>query len=249
MADSDRAGIALVTGAARGLGAGIARALAHAGHPVALVDIDLAGAERVMAEIDAAGGRAAVFEADVTSPAATADLPDQVAETLGRVDVLVLNATGPQPAIGFFDLRWDDMLDQLRFFMFSPLLLMQAFVPRMPGGSRVIMIGSDFAWRTAPGISAYSAAKAAQHSLVRSWAAELGARNITVNAVAPGWIPVERHATASPAEVAAYLEHVPLGRFGSPADVAGAVVFLAGPHADFVTGEIIAVNGGHTPRS
>jgi NAD(P)-dependent dehydrogenase (short-subunit alcohol dehydrogenase family) len=126
---------------------------------------------------------------------------------------------------------------------------MQAFTPRMGGDGRVIMIGSDFAWRTAAGMSAYSAAKAAQHSLVRSWAAELGPRNITVNAVAPGWIPVERHANASPAERAAYVEQVPLGRFGSPADVAAAVVYLAGPDAGFVTGEIITVNGGHTPRT
>ena len=160
----------------------------------------------------------------------------------------MLNATGPQPAIGFFDLHWEDMLDQLRFFMLSPLLLMRQFVPRMRSGGGVIMIGSDFAWRTAPGLSAYSAAKAAQHSLVRSWATELGPRNITVNAVAPGWIPVERHAAASPDERATYVEHVPLGRFGSPADVAGAVVFLAGPDAGFVTGEIIAVNGGHSLR-
>jgi len=247
MADSDR--VALVTGAARGLGAAIARALAAAGHPVALVDIDLANAERAAAEITSAGGRAAVFDADVTDHSAVAALVDRVDAELGTVGVVVLNATGPQPSVEFLDLRWDDLLDQLRFFVLSPLLLMQAFVPRMPGGGRVIMIGSDFAWRTAPGISAYSAAKAAQHSLVRSWAAELGPRNITVNGVAPGWIPVERHATASPVELAAYVDDVPLGRFGTPADVAGAVVYLAGPDAAFVTGEIIAVNGGHTPKS
>src|SRR6476661_823663 len=201
MADDDRRGVALVTGAARGLGAAIARALAAAGHAMALVDIDVAEADRVATEITTAGGQAVVFNADVTEAVATAALPDRVDAALGPVDVLVLNATGPQPPIGFSDLRWDDMLDQLHFFVLSPLLLMQAFVPHMPSGGRVIMIGSDFAWRTAPGVSAYSAAKAAQHSLVRSWATELGPRNITVNAVAPGWIPVERHATASPAEL------------------------------------------------
>jgi 3-oxoacyl-[acyl-carrier protein] reductase len=246
MVAPDRDRVALVTGAARGLGAAIAQALAGAGFVVALVDIDHDSAERVAAEITAEGGRAAAFPADVTDAADTAGLPDRIEATVGTVDVLVPNATGPQPAIGFTELRWEDMLDQLRFFMLSPLLLMQQFTPRMAGGGRVIMIGSDLAWRTAPGVSAYSAAKAAQHSLVRSWAVELGARNITVNAVAPGWIPVERHAAASAADRAAYVEQVPLGRFGSPADVAAAVVFLAGPGAGFITGEILAVNGGHS---
>jgi NAD(P)-dependent dehydrogenase (short-subunit alcohol dehydrogenase family) len=248
MSAGARDSVALVTGAARGLGAAIARALAEAGHPVALVDIDTAGGERVANDVRAAGGRAAVFDADVTDAAAVAALAEHVEAALGPVHVLVLNATGPQPAIEFGELRWDDMLDQLRFFVLSPLLLMQAFVPRMSRDGRVIMIGSDFAWRTAPGVSAYSAAKAAQHSLVRSWSVELASHGVTVNAVAPGWIPVERHADVPAADRAAYLEQIPLGRFGTPDDVAGAVVFLAGPGAGFVTGEVIAVNGGHSFR-
>ena len=238
-------GVALVTGAARGLGAGIARALAVAGHPVALDDLDDVAAQRVAADIRSRGGRAEVYRADATDAAAVAGLPDAIEANLGPVEVLVVNATGPQPAVGLFEQKWDDLLDQLHYFVKSPWLLVRAFVPRMPAGGRVIMIGSDLADRTEPGASAYSAAKAAQHSLVRSWARELGPTGITVNAVAPGWIPVERHAQTPRADLDAYLERVPLGRAGQPADVGAVVVFLASAGAGFMTGEIVAVNGGH----
>jgi NAD(P)-dependent dehydrogenase (short-subunit alcohol dehydrogenase family) len=237
-------GVALVTGASRGLGAAIAKALAAAGHPVAIVDIDRDGADRVAANINASGGRAEVFVADVTDEASVAVLPALVAASLGTVAVLVPNATGAQKAINVFDLRWTDMLDQLRFFMHSPLLLIQAFAPHMAAG-RIIMIGSDLANRTEIGMSAYSAAKAAQHSLVRSWARELGPVGITVNAVAPGWIPVERHFGTPSTEIDAYTARVPLGRHGVPDDIAAAVVFLASSAAAFITGEIVTVNGGH----
>jgi 3-oxoacyl-[acyl-carrier protein] reductase len=163
------------------------------------------------------------------------------------VDVLVANATGPQPVIGLDSLTWEHHLDQLRFFVKSPTLLAQAVVPGMKalGVGRIIHIGSDLFERAEPGWSAYAAAKGAMLGLTRVWARELGPHGITVNLVAPGWIPVERHASAAPADRAAYVDTVPLGRFGTPADVAAAVVFLASPAAGFVTGQRLAVNGGH----
>jgi NAD(P)-dependent dehydrogenase (short-subunit alcohol dehydrogenase family) len=241
-------GSVLVTGASRGLGAHIARRLALDGWPVAVNYLpDREDAERVVADIEAAGGRAAAFRADVTDEADVAGLVPAVAEALGPVRVLVPNATGPQPSVAALDLTWEDHLDQLRFFVKSPTLLMRAVVPGMRrlGGGRIVQIGSDLFERSAPGMSAYSAAKGAQLSLTRTWARELGPLGITVNVVAPGWIPVERHAAVDPRFVEAYRSEVPLGRMGTPAEVADVVAFLASEGARFITGERITVNGGH----
>jgi 3-oxoacyl-[acyl-carrier protein] reductase len=125
---------------------------------------------------------------------------------------------------------------------------MQATLPGMTarGGGRIIQIGSDAFERAAPGMSAYSAAKGAQISLTRTWARELGRLGITVNVVAPGWIPVERHAEVPPEILADYLAEVPLGRMGTPGEIADVVAFLASDAARFITGERITINGGHT---
>ncbi|GGK71781.1 SDR family oxidoreductase [Mangrovihabitans endophyticus] len=242
-------GSALVTGASRGLGAHIARRLARDGWPVAVNYLpDPEGAERVVAEIGVEGGRAAMYRADATEESEVAALVAAVAADLGPVRVLVPNATGPQPALDALDVTWQDHLNQLTFFVKSPTLLMRATVPgmRRMGSGRIIQIGSDMVERAIPGMSAYSAAKAAQISLTRTWARELGPLGITVNVVAPGWIPVERHADADPAQLAAYMADVPLARMGTPGEVADVVAFLASDGARFITGERITVNGGHT---
>ncbi len=249
MSHAATTGTALVTGASRGLGAVIARRLAADGHPVAVGHRTGAeAAHGVVADIRAAGGTARAFAADVTDEAAVADLVAEVATHLGPIATLVVNATGPQPEVDLAAVTWDDHLDQLTFFVKSPTLLMQAVLPAMRerGGGRIIQIGSDVLERALPQMSAYVAAKAAQHSLTECWARALGPYGITVNTVAPGWIPVERHAGASPESLAAYTADVPLGRMGRPEDIAAAVAFLASPQAAFVTGERIKVNGGHT---
>lgn len=248
MAFPDR-GSALVTGASRGLGAHIARRLAADGWPVAVNYLpDPEGAEKVVADIVAAGGRAVAFRADVTDESSVTALVAAVTDELGPVRVLVPNATGPQPIIDAVDVTWQDHLGQLLFFVKSPTLLMQAVVPGMRrlGGGRIVQIGSDAFERAAPGMSAYSAAKGAQISLTRTWARELGGAGITVNVVAPGWIPVERHAGVDPRYLAEYLADVPLGRMGTPEEVADVVAFLASDAARFITGERVTVNGGHT---
>ena len=241
--------VALVTGASRGLGAAIARRLATDGWAVAVgCHAGLAQARRVVADIREAGGTAREFAADVTDEAEVRRLVAEVTGTLGPVTALVLNATGPQPNIPPDRLGWQDHLDQLEFFVKSPTLLMQAVLPAMRerGGGRIIQIGSDVLERALPDMSAYVAAKAAQHSLTRCWARALGAYGITVNTVAPGWIPVERHAGTPRQSLDSYTAEVPLGRMGRPEDVAAAVAYLASPQAGFLTGERIKVNGGHT---
>ncbi|GAA3730727.1 SDR family oxidoreductase [Plantactinospora mayteni] len=251
MRDGDGAPVrvALVTGAGRGLGAEIARTLGRAGFAVAVNDLASSpGALAVVEDIRAAGGEAGLFPADVTAEDAVSGLVAEVQRRLGEVQVLVVNATGPQPVIGVEDLRWQDLLDQLVFFVKSPTLLVQAVLPGMKarGGGRIVNIGSDLFERAAPGFSAYSAAKGAQLGLTRTWARELGQYGITVNLVAPGWIPVERHAEVPTEVLQTYADEVALRRFGSPGEVAATVAFLASPEAAFITGERIAVNGGHT---
>jgi NAD(P)-dependent dehydrogenase (short-subunit alcohol dehydrogenase family) len=237
---------ALITGAGRGLGAEIARRLAADGWAVAVNDLTDGGG--TVEGILRSGGTAEAFPADVTDESAVTALVAAVEARLGPVALLVPNATGPQPSKPALEVTWEDQLDQLRFFVKSPSLLMRAVVPgmRAAGAGRIVQIGSDLPERAEPGMSAYSAAKAAQQSLTRTWARELGPFGITVNLVAPGWIPVERHAAIGAEHVEAYRRDVPLGRMGTPDEVAGVVAFLASDAARFITGERITVNGGHT---
>jgi 3-oxoacyl-[acyl-carrier protein] reductase len=243
------AGVVLVTGASRGLGAAIARTLAADGWAVAVnYRHGARAAGAVVDGIRAAGGTAEAFEADVTDEASVAALVAAVTDRLGPVTALVANATGPQPEVAVADLTWDDHLGQLLFFVKSPTLLVQAALPAMrtAGTGRVVLIGSDMVDRALPGWSAYVAAKAAQVGLARTWARELGPHGVTVNVVAPGWVPVERHAGVGEDAVGQYVAGVPLGRIGRPDDVAAAVRWLLSDAASFVTGERVTVNGGHT---
>ncbi|WP_127503222.1 SDR family oxidoreductase [Actinoplanes solisilvae] len=242
-------GSALVTGGSRGLGAHLCRRLAADGLAVAVnYRSDADGASRVVTDIEAAGGRAVAFQADVTDEDDVARLAAEIEQTLGPVRVVVANATGPQPAAKAENTTWQDHLDQLVFFVKSPTLLLHATLPHMRrlGGGRFIHIGSDMVERALPGWSAYNAAKGAQLVLARTWARELGVHGVTVNVVAPGWIPVERHGEITEENSADYVADVPLGRLGTPQEIADVVSFVASDAARFVTGERITVNGGHT---
>jgi len=239
--------VALVTGSSRGLGAAIARRLARDGLAVAVNG--RRGDERagdISASIGDDGGVAETFCADVTDGQEVAELVAAITGRFGPVDVLVLNATGPQPENLIADVGWADHLAQLDYFVKSPVLLGRAVLPGMRDRryGRIVHIDSEVAGRPPPGRSAYATAKSAQIGLARSWARELAPFGITVNTVAPGFIPVERHADVPEGIRNAYLASVPAGRMGTPGDIAHAVSFLASEGAGFITGQRIVVDGG-----
>jgi 3-oxoacyl-[acyl-carrier protein] reductase len=242
--------VALVTGSSRGLGSAIATRLARDGFAVAVNGIDEERAEDVAATIRGTGGSAEAFVADVTDEAQVAELAAAITGRLGPVGVLVLNATGPQPEAPIAEVTWEDHLGQLEFFVKSPVLLLRAVLPAMRSlrYGRIIQIDSEVADRPPPGRSAYATAKNAQIGLTLSWAAELAPLGITVNAVAPGFVPVERHADVPDATRQAYRASVPAGRMGTPDDIANAVSFFASEAAGFVTGRRLIVDGGRALR-
>lgn len=236
-----------MTGSSRGLGSAIAERLAADGLAVAVNDLHGGSeADLVVDSIRRERGVAAAFASDVTDVVQVAELVRSVRDTLGPIDVLVVNATGPQPEAPIQNVDWADHLAQLAFFLKSPVLLGRAVLGSMASRrfGRIVHVDSDVADRPPPGRSAYAAAKSAQIGLSRAWARELAPLGITVNTVAPGFIPVERHAGV-PAEVRdAYVASVPAGRFGLPADVANAVSFFVSEEAGFVTGQRLVVDGG-----
>jgi 3-oxoacyl-[acyl-carrier protein] reductase len=240
---------ALVTGGSRGLGRAMALELAAAGAHVAVNYFNRRdAAEQTCAAIRQSGGHARAFQADVRDESEVARLVQEVNEAFGAVDILVVNATGSQPFFSIEEQTWQRCLDQLEFFVKSPLLLLKEVLPgmRQRGFGRVIQIGSEVFEIGNPRFANYVAAKGAQLGLTRSWARELAPTGITVNLVAPGWIPTERHADATQEELDNYARSVPMQRMGSEKDVARMVAFLASDNAGFITGQKFSVNGGNT---
>jgi NAD(P)-dependent dehydrogenase (short-subunit alcohol dehydrogenase family) len=241
--------VALVTGASRGLGEAMARKLAACGAKVAVnYFASPEKAQGLVEDIRRSGGKAEPFQADVRVEKAVQAMVGEVKKAFGPVDILVINATGPQPFIRIEDLSWKSCLDQLEFFVKSPVLLVQAVVGSMKERryGRIINIGSEVFERGLPEFSNYVSAKGAQLGLTRSWALELAKYQITVNLVAPGWIPTERHVHDPQEAKDVYAAAVPMRHMGVAEDVAEAVAFLASDSAKFITGQKLAVNGGNT---
>ncbi|MBN4060827.1 SDR family oxidoreductase [bacterium AH-315-I18] len=241
--------IAIITGASRGLGAAITKRLGNDGVKVVVnYHSDHQSANKVVKAIESANGQAIAYKADVTSPSQVKEMVQYVQDTLGSVDIVVNNATGPQPTISVECQTWDDHLNPLHFFVKAPLLMLQAVLPQMrERASGVILnIGSEVVELGVPKFGHYVAAKAAMLGLTRSWANELGPMGIRVNLIAPGFIPVERHETVGKAEKADYAKSVPLRRQGTPDELANAVAFLVSDEARFIHGQKFAVNGGMT---
>ncbi|MXY76769.1 MAG: SDR family oxidoreductase [Acidimicrobiia bacterium] len=248
-------GVAVVTGAASGIGRGCAFRLAADGYRVAVVDIDSEGGRRVVERLREEGAEAFFLEVDIGEPDAFESIVSVVADRWRALHVLVNNAglDYNEPLADMTVEAWDRCVAvDLRSVAFAAQAARG--VMQRSGGGSIINISSVMAWYTFPNYAAYTASKAGLIGLTKTLALELGPLGIRVNAVAPGFIDTgawERVlATMDDAEgfAASVSSLHPLGRRGKPSDIAAAVAFLAGPDASFVTGHTLVVDGGLTSQ-
>jgi 3-oxoacyl-[acyl-carrier protein] reductase len=242
--------VALVTGSTKGLGKGIAKALGEAGAKVAVNYLNnRENAESTLRELQDQGVHAMLVRADAANREQVQAMVEAVEEKFGSLDILVPNATPDQPQQPLENYDGDFYRKMYDFFVLSPFYLTQAVLPGMKrkGEGRIINITSEVFHCSVPEFSAYVAAKGGQIGWSRSMANELAPFGITVNTVAPGWIPTERHENDSEEAKNEYLKTIPLGRWGTPEDVGNAVVYYSSNEASFVTGQTLCLNGGRTP--
>ena len=242
--------VALVTGSSRGLGRGIALALGKAGAKVCLNYLNNSdAAEGTLTKLREEGIHAAMFRADASDKEQVESMIEAIEEKFGSLDILVPNATPDQPQKPIEEYDADFYRQMYDFFVVSPFHLAKAVLPGMKKrkSGRIINITSEVFHSSVPEFSAYVAAKGGQIGWSRSMASELASFGITVNTVAPGWIPTERHENDSEEAKNEYLKTIPLGRWGTPEDIGNAVVYYSSDEASFVTGQTLCVNGGRTP--
>lgn len=240
--------IALVTGATRGLGNAIAEQLAQAGAKVAMNFAHNAEqAEIALAQVRQSG-EAALFQGDALSEEGVDALVASVRAHWGEIDTVVINATPAQYELPIEDYTDPQIQSMLQAFLMGPHYLTKAVMGPMKEAKfgRIINITSEVFDEGNANFSAYGAAKGAQVGYLRSTAMELAPHGITVNGVAPGWIPVERHEEVPQENKDGYLATIPLGRWGTREDIAAAVLFFASKGAGFITGQNLSVNGGRT---
>lgn len=238
--------VALITGGSRGIGAAIARRLAHDGADVALTYVGAKDrAEALAAELRAGGARILALRAEAADASDLRAAVDRTVAEFGRVDVLVGNA-GIAPYGPLADVTLDDLDRTLAVHARASFLLAQAAAPHIPDSGRIVFIGSSLADRVPyPGWSLYAMSKSALVGLARGLARDLGPRGITVNIVAPGSTDTEMNPADGP-DADAERSFTALGAYCSPEDIAATVAHLAGEGGRMITGATIPVDAGVT---
>ena len=237
--------VALITGAAQGMGASHARALAREGAAVAIADIAAQAGEQLVAELRNAGGEASYYGHDVTDPAAWADLVVAVEQSYGPIDVLVNNAGVQVRSVGIEadDEEWAKVTAVNQRGVF---LGMRAVIPGMVrnGGGSIVNVASVAALVGMRGSIPYQGSKAAVLGLTRGAAVSYGGDNIRVNAICPGLVVTGMTQSASAGAVDAMKAQIPLGRDGRPEEISAAVLFLASDESSYITGIALPIDGG-----
>ena len=237
--------IAVVTGAGRGIGQAIALKLAAHGADVACVDLKSEFLDPTVAEVQKLGRRAWAVAANVAEAASVEAAADQILQQAGRVDILVNNAgiTKDTLLMRMSEADWDAVLDiNLKGTFLFTKAFTRAFLKQKSG--RIVNIASVIGLIGNAGQCNYGASKAGVIGFTKSVARELASRGITANAVAPGFIETKMTEALGPEARAALLKQIPLAALGQPEDVASAVLFFASPAARYVTGQVLAVDGG-----
>jgi 7-alpha-hydroxysteroid dehydrogenase len=238
-------GVALVTGAAAGIGRAIAETFASAGASVAVTDRDGSAAEAVATCIIEAGGRAFGAGCDVTKESDLVASVERTVAEFGNLTTLINNAGGggPKP----FDMPMSDMRFAYELNFFSLFRLCQLAAPHMAaaGGGAIVNISSMSGENTNQRMASYGSSKAAVNHLTRNIAFDLGPKNIRVNAIAPGATRTHALSTVLTPEIERkMLAHTPLKRLGEPADMANAALFLCAPASNWISGQVLTVSGG-----
>jgi len=242
--------VALVTGAARGLGQAIATALASAGADIALVDVLPDEETRKM--IEEYGRKALRLSANLMEKANIAPTVETVLKEFGRIDILVNNAgiIRRTPITEFSEKDWDDVinLNQKAVFFLSQAVA-KVMIAKGNGG-KIINIASLLSFQGGILVPSYTASKSAVMGLTRAMANELAPHRINVNAIAPGYMATDNTAPlrADPVRSKSILDRIPAGRWGEPVDLQGVAVFLASAASDYMTGYTVAVDGGWLAR-